>query len=60
MNLRHGLFHHGRWLFDFKLSCGQGCDEGSFAHGHGFDCAKVVQVDAANDLKSKGRRQNEE
>jgi hypothetical protein len=30
-------FHHGRWLFDFKLSCGQGCDEGSFAHGRGFD-----------------------
>jgi hypothetical protein len=26
------VFHHGRWLFDFKLSCGQGCGEGSFAH----------------------------
>jgi tetratricopeptide (TPR) repeat protein len=26
------LFHHGRWLFDFKLSCGQGCDENSSSH----------------------------
>ena len=28
--------------------------------GAGLIDAKVVQVDAANDLKSKGRRQNEE
>jgi S1-C subfamily serine protease len=28
--------------------------------GAGLIEAKVVQVDAANDLKSKGRRQNEE
>jgi len=31
------VFHHGRWLFDFELSCGQGCDEGSLAHERGFD-----------------------
>ena len=30
--LRHWLFHYGRWLFDFKLSCGQRCHEGSCGH----------------------------
>jgi hypothetical protein len=27
-----GLYHYEQCLFDFKLSCGQGCGEGSFAH----------------------------
>ena len=47
---RHGLFHHGRWLFDFKLSCRQGCNAGSFAHERGFNAKPQSRQDARQTL----------
>jgi hypothetical protein len=31
------VFHHGRCLFDFKLSRRQGCGQSAFAHGRRFN-----------------------
>jgi len=52
------LFHHGRWLFGFQFSRCQRGGKGTSADGRRLIDARVVKVDAANDLallKAEGR-----
>ena len=52
------LFHYGRWLFDFKYHVVKDAAKVRLLTSAGLIDAKVVQVDAANDLallKADGR-----
>src|SRR6266496_5488556 len=55
---RPRLFHFGRWIPQYQRVCGKGRRSGPFGHERGLISARVVKVDAANDLallKAEGR-----